>query len=78
MNRPNAHATRSKILTPNFVEGVISMMYLVLYMKFCMATSRDESILYDLTQLREDLQLSVSFISVIYYNLVILLRTFIN
>jgi hypothetical protein len=54
------------------------MMYLVLYMKFYMATSRDESILYDLIQLSEDLQLLVSFLSVICYNLVILWRTFIN
>jgi hypothetical protein len=36
MHRPNAHATRLKISTPNFVEGVVSMMYLVPYVEFCM------------------------------------------
>jgi hypothetical protein len=47
----NAHATRSKISTPNFVESVVSMMYFVPYVKFCMAANRDRSISYDLSQL---------------------------
>jgi hypothetical protein len=51
MQGPNAHATRSKILTSNFIEGAVSMMYLVPYVEFYMATSRDRSISYDLSQL---------------------------
>jgi hypothetical protein len=51
MHRSNAHATRLKILTPNFIEGVISMMYLMSYVKFYMAANRDENISYDLSQL---------------------------
>jgi hypothetical protein len=51
MHELNAHEIRSKISTPNFVEGVVSMMYFVSYVKLCMAVNRDESISYDLSQL---------------------------
>jgi hypothetical protein len=61
MHRPGAHATRSKILTPNFIEGVISIMYLVSYMKFYMAASRDGNIPYDLSQLPK-MSIIVSYI----------------
>jgi hypothetical protein len=49
MHRPNAHTTRLKILTLNFVEGVVSMRYLMQFVELCMAASRDRSILYDLS-----------------------------
>jgi hypothetical protein len=55
MHGPNTHETRLKILTLNFVDGIVSMMYLVSYVKFCMAASRDESISYDLSQLPKGL-----------------------
>jgi hypothetical protein len=51
MHGLNAHATKLKNLTPNFVEGVVSMMYLMSYVEFCMTVSRDGSISYDLSQL---------------------------
>jgi hypothetical protein len=49
MHRPNAHTTRLKILTLNFVEGVVSMRYLMQFVELCMVASRDRSILYDLS-----------------------------
>jgi hypothetical protein len=51
MHEPNVHATRSKILTPNFVEDAVYMMYFMPCVKFCTAASRDGSISYDFSQL---------------------------
>jgi hypothetical protein len=51
MYKQNDHATRSKSLTPNFIEGAVSMMYFVSYVEFYMVASRDGSISYDLSEL---------------------------
>jgi hypothetical protein len=53
------------------------MMYFLSYVKFYMVANRDGSILYDLSQLLKGLQLSVPFLSIIYYISVVLWETFI-
>jgi hypothetical protein len=51
MYESNDHATQLKISTLNFIDGTITMRYLMPFVKFYMIASRDESISYNLSQL---------------------------
>jgi hypothetical protein len=51
MHESNVHTTLLKISIPNFIEGSISMRYLMPIVEVYMTIKRDKNILYDLSQL---------------------------